>query len=371
MKETQKIASIICLLFLVSFTSLIHCVADEVDTEPAFFIERVDHVEKGTTVMSLDVDYERNLVLASVIFQGLTIYDASNPNLTEISSIFLSNEHEIEYSKNIAYVACLGAGVRAINITDPTQPERIGIFAEGESVEGTFIEIKDELLFIGDWADGIEIVNISDPTNMVLISSIYPSFDPSPLYIYDNYIYTNVLTPVLGMPPIHEGLSIIDISNLTNLVEVNFLSNYTGMAPSANQGNYLFAGGREEGLIILDATNRTNPQIVSKTSDGEGSALQVAVDGNIAYLTDEEDGLEVYNISNKENPKLIAEYDFDALAIHLRVMNSIIYVATTDGLSVLELKINDLDIDHAESPINIWSVMIAIISISIIKKRNH
>ena len=370
MQKYYQIALISCLLIVISFSSLISGEASITETELVYSLEEIDRVARSSTIMSLEVDRERNLVLASVTFQGFTIYDGNTQNLSEISSLSLGSEYEIAYSNGYAYVACLNIGIKAVNISDPSQPEVVDIHAEGNSTEGTFVEIRDDLLFIGDWSDGIEIVNISDPTNMVLLTSFHPSYEPSPLYLYGDYCYTNVLTiPVPGMPPTPEGLSVIDISNLTNIQEVNFLSNYTGLAPSAHQGNYLFAGGREDGLTIFDVSNPINPYIINQTSDGHGSALQVALDGNFAFLTDEDDGLEVYDISDLVNPQLIAKYDFDAIAIHLRIMNSKVYVGTTKGLSVLELKTENVDTDPIKSPFNTWSMMLAILSIAVIKKR--
>lgn len=326
-------------------------------------LSEITRLDENSIIMSLEVDSERELIFASLKDQGLAIYNASSPNYEKISSLYISEAHEIVYSSNFLYIASLNSGLKVVNVTNPVKPLIIDSFAHGSGAHATNIEIQNDIVSLGEWSDGIEFVNISNPMNIAFISSFQPSYNPSTHYLFGNYCYAE--TALDENPPKEMGLSILNITDLTSITELNFVSNYTGLAPSAEKGNYLFAGGLEEGLTVFDVSDPVHPSIISQKSNGKGNALQVASEGKYVFMTDSEDGIEVYDITNVANPLLLTNYDLSATAIHLRILNSKIIVATTHGLAIL--KFQDLgNISHSAG-FNSAIMVSSIIVLSIIR----
>ncbi|MCZ8191606.1 MAG: DUF4347 domain-containing protein, partial [Microcystis sp. LE19-338.1B] len=110
------------------------------------------------------------------------------------------------------------------------------------------------------------------------------------------------------------GLQIIDISNPTN---PSLIGNYdtSGSAMDVQiVGNYAYVADYESGLQIIDISNPSNPTFKGNYSGfGWGYGLEVV--GNYAYVASDYQGLTIIDISNPSNPTLIGNYDTSGFAM--------------------------------------------------------
>jgi hypothetical protein len=149
---------------------------------------------------------------------------------------------------NYAYVADSNK-LRVIDIIDPTKPREISaidITAWDVYVSGKYAYV------VGGLLGGLTVIDVSDPTNLREVSSFYRAlprpFWPKSVYVSGNYAY---VTFTWDAPDTRGGLlSVIDISDPTNLKEVNhtiLLSNpYRGADYAGDvyvSGNYAYVLG--------------------------------------------------------------------------------------------------------------------------------
>ena len=126
----------------------------------------------------------------------------------------------------------------------------------------------------------------------------------------------------------------------SDLVEIGqFDNNYGGTAINVVvDDNIAYLADDEEGLLILDVTDPTNPVFLSQYSDGSGFAWDLWIENDLLYLADHLDGLEIIDVSNPNNPTKIGEFHDGSAALCVEVRDDLAFVADfTDGLEILDI----------------------------------
>jgi len=120
-----------------------------------------------------------------------------------------------------------------------------------------------------------------------------------------------------------DGMHIVDISDPINPKKVGQISKrgpngeeyfFNSIALS---GNYAFVAVDSHGMLVIDVSDPANPKEVKEVpawSDTRwlksgGHMVLSQVRGNILYLSATEDGLYIYDINNPTDPKLIQKVD--------------------------------------------------------------
>ena len=106
-------------------------------------------------------------------------------------------------------------------------------------------------------------------------------------------------------------------------------------------GDFAYLAAREEGIIILNIEDPTNPIFVGsyETSNARG----VIVYGNYAYVADYDNGLVILNIEDPTNPTFIGSNDTYINCMDLIISENYAYIAAND---------NGLIIVNIEDPVN-------------------
>lgn len=159
--------------------------------------------------------------------------DPSNPMVTRYTDLCLGNVEDIELSGDYAFVATYVSGLMVIDISNRNLPQRVYFESHSwdQPVASNGLAVYGQYVYLGS-IDGIEIYDISDPTN--------------PVYIDRFEAYNSRMT----------------IS-----------------------GHYLFGASRGLGLSVMDISNPVLPELVGYY-DTPGSAVDVFVDGGYAYVSD-------------------------------------------------------------------------------------
>lgn len=154
-----------------------------------------------------DVFVEGGLAYVADGNDGLEIFNVTDPtNPVEVGEVYdgaLGTAYDVEVSGNLAYVADGNNGLEIINVTDPTNPVEIGEYDppgqfSGLHVEGNLVymagnglaiinvtnpqtpTLEDQFsilsaqdvhvvgnrAFVANYFDGLEIFNVTDPTNL-------------------------------------------------------------------------------------------------------------------------------------------------------------------------------------------------------------
>ena len=268
---------------------------------------------------------------------GLVIINVSNPyHPSIIGSYYQSGlPFKVDVSGNIAVLANIYVGVEIINLSDLANPVKIDQYTgSGEAYD---VQIIGEIAYIADWSRGLVLLNISDPSVVSEISRFSISGACTQLHVVNNIAYItdhhssytairliDVINPHSMSQVGYYSLNNVDFWNpyvYDNVIyianhgssggEFYFLdaSNYSqitsirqfndeGMINAAFINNSIgYFAGYENGLIIVDLMDLSNPRVIGRHFDG-GHSIDVVAVGDIAYVADREDGLEIVKILN-------------------------------------------------------------------------
>ncbi len=226
---------------------------------------------------------------------GLKIFDISNPS--DIDELYLI-EHENEVkgvyvSGNYAYLASAYNGLVILDISDVSNPVKLGALENSGTDYSFGIEVSGDYAYLFNTNTYMKIINISDPENPFLAGTYDAGNDYTRKGIVSgDYIFTQDYGSTY--------FRIFNVSDPSNIVEIN--SYATGVSWTfCRNGDYAYIGGHEEGIIILNVSNVNNITHV-RTVDTPGSARGMYIKGSYGYLADFAEGLRIYDITDPENP---------------------------------------------------------------------
>lgn len=254
----------------------------------------------------------------------LSIVDTSNPSNLETIGQYdeaalpgLNEPYTIAVSGNHAYVLSTGVVPQrliALDISNPAEVSIIDYLEEGVSGldipngNGS-IKVEGNYLYIVSADSGkVEVVDVSDPRNMIPVSTNYTGDGntcsvPYGFEIQGNYMYLACTG--------NNKVQIVDISNPYNL---NFVSEIIGTGGvSLDQpvsldvrGRYIYVASYNSASIdVIDASDVANPVFAGQVSSTIllANPTDIIVSGDYAYtISDTLNNLAIINISNPTAP---------------------------------------------------------------------
>ncbi len=155
-------------------------------------------------------------------------------------------------------------------------------------------------------------------------------------------------------------IKILDISDPSNITEAGSYYSSDEFQPVsvAVEGNHLFVGSSVPDLRILDISNISAPQVISRY---EEYCLDIQLDGNIAFLAAQTEGLITLNISNLSGPSEIGYFEPDGDALAVFVKDNYAYLAYGPyGLRIADIsKLDDpVQAGYFDTPDYCWDVFV-------------
>jgi len=199
----------------------------------------------------------------------LTIVDVSDPaNPSEISSLNIAGEeaYNLAVSGNYVYIITRDE-VLVIDVSNPMAPVQVGIgeftgLTGGADIKGNYIYIA---AFNGQWA-GVRIMDISDPTNPHEVSYIYTNGGPSDVVIQGDFAY---------VADYDCGVFVANITDPLNPLQVGYYDSPGDMEDIAVNGDYAYLCGYGD-MYIFDcsaATENSPPATFNLTAPEDGSTI--------------------------------------------------------------------------------------------------
>ena len=187
------------------------------------------------------------------------------------------------------------------------------------------MKVVGNLAFIAFLTSGVEIIDVSDPTQMTRRSTYEPPLGSHNLAIVGDRRY------VAGG---YAGLRIVDISNPAAPTELGSFLTATPTYGLDVVGDLAYLGTGEAGLAIVDVGDPTQPALVgSYNTSGQTMGMQVV--GDLVYVADGGAGLWILDIHDPTQPTLLYQY-ITSFATDIRVVGNRVYViAGNNGLHVL------------------------------------
>ncbi|NUU98458.1 hypothetical protein [Marinitoga sp. 1138] len=280
-----------------------------------------EYVEKNVSypMNSVHVD-DYDIIAAGE--SGLVIY---NETAKKTYTLYLGGYvREIYVDGNYAYVAAGDEGFIIVDISDKTNPTKIGGYDPGD-VSGVYVDGNYAYITGKTWysKDIVIVMDISDKTTPKEISTYSflglnnSAFD---IYIKENYAYITYN---------NYGFIIMDISDKANPIKIGtYNTNHAGNITV--NGDYAYLADGSNGLVIVNIRDKTNPTKVGAYDTGY--ACNVIVNGDYAYVGDCNNGLVIVRVSDVTNPIKIRNYDYgDVYGVELDATNNVVYLGGSMG----------------------------------------
>jgi hypothetical protein len=183
-----------------------------------------------------------------------------------------------------------------IDLSNPAQPQLVGKC--NKSYGATYdVTISGHYAYVGS-AAGLQIIDISDPTNPRQVGATSELGTPRVLAVSG--------TKACLAGPNLSGLVVIDVSNPANPTKAGvFPGNIWSVAAS---GNYAYAADYEQGLQVIDISDPTNLRQVNGYQFTNCATKNIAFSGHYAYVSIVprllgEDSMHVFDITDLANPR--------------------------------------------------------------------
>jgi uncharacterized delta-60 repeat protein len=260
---------------------------------------------------------------------ALKILDLSNlsdikETATAVTPYYL---YGVKVSEGHAYLPAWNDGLRAIAISDPSNPLEVGAYEDLERARD--IVISGKYAYIADGWDGLRVFDISSPSNPDFVGTCRT----------DGYVYQVAISGDHAYLAANRGgLRIIDISDPMNPWEIGSYE-FDGRAYNVGAaGDYAYVHDRYQTLRIIDVSDPANPFEVSSL----GMTYlygDIGISGNYIFVPDWTFGVRVIDVSNPANPTEIEIFRGLPLPEEVIVRDNYIYVVNRDtGLYVLEFR---------------------------------
>ena len=212
-----------------------------------------DYISKIETFgipMAVDVSDSLLLIANNINLLIVTIADINNPQV--IGSYTHFDLNDVKIKGNYAYIAGGADGLLILDISNPEIPTLVGQYNTPDYA--CKLAFKDHYSYIADRYSGIQVIDVSDPTNPLFVSQYPNPNEPTlinNLVISGDYIYS-------------EGISEVDIISIIDPANPTLVSNYFASSTVYDIdviSNYLVLAIAYDGLEIVDITKLTEPKL--------------------------------------------------------------------------------------------------------------
>lgn len=275
------------------------------------------------------IDVDGDLVHVASRTFGFSSFRVSLPTgpspVSTIPTIGLPT-YEVVVRDGFAYVG-QGTTFRVIDVRNVQSPVQVGSLAlDGPSK----IVLRGDLAYVSDFGQQFHVVDISDPANPGLVTTVGPAFGEGA------YVTIAVAEPLAVVSTENVGMKIYDVSNPAAPTEITTVPGTPVYNTMQFSGDFLFAAAENTDLQIWDLSDPAFPVAVGMIPTGgvgdfeiRGNALVVveAPSPNQTYAVRE------YDISDPLNPVGAGLLLAGQIAggVDIELAGDRVWIATPDG----------------------------------------
>jgi Tfp pilus assembly protein PilV len=294
-------------------------------------------------------------IVTAATSQNFLVIDVSNPSApSQVGALNLSGTpNNIFVEGNYAYVASSNANqeLQIVNIANPSSPSLTSTLnnpgnnpARGIFKSGDFVY----LAIAGNNNNNLVIVDVTNPNSPIRVSGITLNRSPFEVTVEGNYAYLSSDSP-------NQKIQVVNVSNPSNLTLASTLNLPGNRIPLtiANLGSTLFVGYRES-FITVDISNPNSLTVlgevdVANNQDINDIALNFAENNSLVFLATGASAaeLQIIDISDLQNPSVYATYDVTGNNNYLGVaysglLDTAVFVGNRAGERILLLRPGEL-----------------------------
>jgi len=282
-------------------------------------------------------------------FKSINISDFENPVV--LDELAMPLPYQVNVIGDIAYLMNFDGLLYSIDISNPSDLQIISWYDFEEVTLSLFV--KEEFLFAGHKSGGFTICNISDPSNLTMISSYSSTASGSGCNIW---IEGNTAFIVER----EDGL---DIVNITDLEHPTLISQYnsgeqTDIADIVIYNSIAYIVDFYDDIIILNVTDLEHPEKISAIENSYGSS-KLEIFNEILFANEYFGNLNIYNISAQISPVKVSTFFGGGGVSDIVVEDSIAYIANHNGMEIIDTSIqNPITIGHYSDGLIYMSIFI-------------
>ena len=362
--KIQKVILTVIFILIYTTTSLIRINAQSEDIIMEF--EQVAQVSTGGDTFQTEVVDDVAYVID--MQAGLKAYDVSRPKRPRLLDSFndggVPHNFMIDAGADLLYLADHADGLEIYDISDPSNLDKIGEISDSGDGETDGVFVSDGIAYTAEWHDStwswkMVLINVSDPSSPQRISEYTDGEDEFiRFFVQEDVCYTACLG---------SGFKVLNVSDPYAVTEIDVF----------DEGGYTWSIDIKENRAYISSTdffilNLTDVENISKICNytAENAVSPIHIEDDFAFLGIHNTGIQVLNISTEVNPTIIGSYWNGAEnVVGITKSKEYLYLsAHGDGLLILEIE-GEPKIDSFSTGLVIFSSLMGIMGIILYLKR--
>ncbi len=266
--------------------------------------------------------------------QIINVTTPSNPilitNYNTPGSAIAVYAAEINNSR-FAFVSDGLQGLVILNVSNIATPVKdTTLFFQNDRVLTSFADESNAVLYVGTYYGNIYLYNISNLPNSVSLLASYTS----PLdKILGIYVTDGIAYAAEG----NLGIELINVSNPSNPQNISYYDTPGYSYDVQVGGNYAYVAD-ETSLYVVNVTNPFNPVFAGMVSTQNAAYLGVTLNFPFqVYTADYDYGVETFSIGTPSSPTQAGFYRTSGFSINIEYLGGYVYVAAgSEGLLILK-----------------------------------
>jgi len=278
-----------------------------------------------------DIASDGNLAVVTANGLGLRVVNVATPSAPFIVGALSGILRSVAMAGQYAYALQVVSGNPAtinlvsISLSTPTQPSIVGQINVGSSASS--VRIAGTTAYVAAGSAGLRIIDVSDPTSLQQIGSVPSLSGAAAVAVGDGYAYVGTSTAIV----------VVDVHTPSSpAVKGSLAAGSTALAVSGST-LYFISGAQ---FKTADVSNPNAPAVLStQTSQG---AQAIAVAGAAAVLVtpasshfDTTGGAYVFDVSNAASPQLRTQIIVPGTTRSVTAAGSLVY--TGDSASTVDI----------------------------------
>ena len=225
----------------------------------------------------------------------LTVVGLAGPANPRPLASLSTSAYDVAVVGSVAYVA--DRDLTVLDLSDPTNPKRIGGFDTDGSAEG--IAVVGNFAYVATAWAGMEVIDVSDPRTPKRVGQLDTPGHARAIAVAGNHAY---------VADYGAGLQVVDVSDPALPRRVATLATGGNARDVKVVGPYAYVANDAPGVVVVDITTPSDPRIIA-TYDTPGVAFALAVQGNLVFAADGDHGLSILALQggSAEPPKITTQ----------------------------------------------------------------
>ncbi|MCH8028021.1 MAG: hypothetical protein IID63_07860 [candidate division Zixibacteria bacterium] len=283
---------------------------------------------------------------------GIVCYNVSNPNSpVYVATIPFRGTWSIEMYGDTLFARRFGL-MHAYDVSDLSNVQELGVLANRGAWFTEFI--SGDTMYLPEYTWGFEIVDVSDPSNMMVIDTYSsPTWSVMGVTPVGDWVYC---AKYFGPLNFGDGLLVVDATDRYNPVHITSVPAAQNSVSIAVEGTKLVVAGSSY-LFLYDRTEVYNPKFRSKTPRG----IRAVIRDDYLYAAGFAYGLAIFDISDLYNPVLVSHPDHNAAPFGLTIEGDYAYTVEIqlDGGNFYDHFFRVTDISDPTNQVSVSKLFIA------------